>query len=423
MGSDCLPGGAGKWDAGRRRRVPESEPVTAVLPASVTLTTPAEDDWAGMYLLAAASFTDFIGAESADAWRGLIPADGAVVARHGRDVVGMALFIDLQLTVPGGNVLSTAGMSFVAVAPTHRRRGLLRAMCGELHRRMADSGYAMAALHASEGGIYGRFGYGPATILQELTVDRRFARLHAGVPDGGPVRLVSPARHRAEFEAIYERWRQRVPGGLVRPPVFWDQLMAECKASPGGERESFALLHADGYALYRADRSDPKLTRVDELRAVTPEARAALWQTLLGLDSMERISIVSHPAEPMPFLLTNTRLARTTWRQDGLWLRIMDVAPALEARAYFGDLTTVIAITGGGRFALQIRDGRAACTPTDAPADVEMDRDVLGSLYLGVHRASTLAAANRLQAKDAGVIARLDAAFSSEVPAETAFEF
>ncbi|WP_269462761.1 enhanced intracellular survival protein Eis [Mycobacterium basiliense] len=397
--------------------------MTATQPAPVTLSSPIEDDWPGMYFLAAASFPDFIGVESANAWRELVPANGAVVARDGDDVVGIALFVDLRLTVPGGAVLPTAGLSFVAVAPTHRRRGVLRAMITTLHRRISDSDYPMAALYASEGGIYGRFGYGPATILHELTVDRRFARFHADVPAGGPVRLVKPEPHRDAFEAIYRRWCRQVPGGLVRPPVLWDQLMAECKATAGGDRESFALLHADGYALYRVDKSDPKLARVGELRAATAEAHSALWRALLGLDSMERVSIITHPDEPMPFLLTDTRLARTTWRQDGLWLRIVDVAAALEARCYPADLDAVIDVSDGGRFALHIRDGRARCAPTDAPAQVELGLDVLGSLYLGAHRASTLAAANRLRAKDSELISGLDAAFVSDVPAQAAFEF
>lgn len=83
---------------------------------TVTLCSPTEDDWPGMFLLAAASFTDFIGPESATAWRTLVPTDGAVVVRDGAgpgsEVVGMALYMDLRLTVPGEVVLPTAGLSF-----------------------------------------------------------------------------------------------------------------------------------------------------------------------------------------------------------------------------------------------------------------------------------------------------------------------
>ena len=51
------------------------------------------------------------------------------------------------------------------------------------------------------------------------------------------------------------------------------------------------------------------------------------------------------------------------------------------------------------------------------------DLSVLGSLYLGTHRASAFAAANRLRCNDSAFIARLDAAFASEVPAQLGFGF
>jgi predicted acetyltransferase len=338
-----------------------------------------------------------------------------VVVCDGADVVGMALYLDLRMTVPGGAILPTAGLSFVAVAPTHRRRGSLRAMCAELHRRIAVSGYPVAALYASEGGIYGRFGYGPATIAHELTVERRFAEFHADAPDVGGVRLVGPAEYRGELAAIYERWRQRVPGGLIRSPVLWDQLLAETK--------TFAFLHPDGYALYRVDTTNPRVVRVGELRAVTTDAHVALWRALLGLDLMEKVIVNTHTDDPLPHLLTDPRVARTTGRQDALWLRIMDVAAALEARTYHAELSTVLGVSDAGRFALQIRDGRARCTPTDATAEIVMGIDVLGSLYMGAHRASTLAAANRLRTKDSRLVHCLDAAFASDVPAQAGLEF
>ena len=369
-----------------------------------------------MYLLAAVSFSDFIGPESAAAWRTLMPADGAVVVCDGSEVVGMALYLDLRVTVPGGAVLPMAGLSFVAVAPTHRRRGSLRAMCAELHRRMVNSGYPLAALYASEGGIYGRFGYGPATIAHELTVDRRFAGFHPEAPDVGGIRFGRPADHRGELAAIYERWRQQVPGGIARPPVLWDLPAAEAK-------KAFAFLHADGYAVYQVDEANRKLVRVVEFRALTSGAHAALWRALLGLDLVDQVSITTHPDDPLPYLLTNPRVARTTGRQDALWLRIFDVAAALQARTYQAELSAVLDVSGAGRFRVEIRDGRARCAPTDATADVQLGIDVLGSLYLGAHRPSTLAAANRLRTKDSGLLRCLDAAFATDTPAEAGLEF
>nr|WP_235215852.1 enhanced intracellular survival protein Eis [Mycobacterium kyorinense] len=405
--------------------------MTAELPEPLTLRTVTDDDWPAVLLLDDTSFGVSTHPDSIAAGRALTPADAAVVVCDrsiGEAVVGFAVYLDFELTVPGGAVVRTAGLSGVSVAPTHRRRGLLRAMLAELHRRISDSGYPMAALTASEGGIYGRFGYGPATIEQALTIDRRFARFHDHAPDPGGVRLVRPAQHGKDLAAIYERWRRRTPGGLARPQVLWDELLADREATRRGGTPWFAFVHPDGYALYRVHNDDKSLARVSELKAVTTDAHVALWRTLLGLDLIETVAVETHPDDPLPYLLSDSRLARTTGRQDDLWLRIMDIPAALTARTYQADLSTVFEVSDafrgdGGRFALEISGGRARCAPSDAPAEAEMDLDVLGSLYLGAHHASALAAANRLRAKDSALVRRLEAAFASDVPAQLGFGF
>lgn len=396
--------------------------------ASVEIRSATDSDWPAISLLDATSFGVFGHPESLAAWRSLIAVDGSVVACDGGDVVGIAMYLDLRLTVPGGAVLPVAGVTLVAVAPTHRRRGILRTMYTELHDRIAAAGYPIAGLTASEGGIYGRFGYGAATIEQEFSVDRRLARFRDDAPDPGGVRMVKPADHRGELEDIYERWRVRTPGGLVRPPGLWDELLADREWVRRGGTEWFGFLHSDGYAMYRVFGDDPMIVRTGEFKAVTTDAHVALCRALLGLDLMEKVVFGTHPADPLPYLLTDTRLARLTHHEDDLWLRIMDIPTALEARTYQADLSTVIEVSDGfrsdgGRFAVEIGDGKARCTPTDAPADVRMDLDVLGSLYLGGHRASSFAAANRLHAGDSGLPARLDAAFVSDVPAVLGYGF
>jgi predicted acetyltransferase len=388
----------------------------------------ADDDWPGVALLAATSYGSFWHPETIAAWRTLMPARSSVVVKDGADVVAMAHYIDLKLTIPGGAILPVAGITWVGVAPTHRRRGLLRAMYTELHRRFAGAGYPIAGLTATEGGIYGRFGYGPATVETELTLDRRFARFHGGATDPGGVRIVRPGDHRDELAAIHDRHRLITPGGLQRPAPLWDDLLADWDDSRRGGTPWNCFLHADGYLLYRVHRGQSRNVRVEEFTAVTAEAHVALWRALIGLDLVETITTSSHPCDPLPYLLDNPRLVRTTGSEDGLWLRIMDVPSALQARTYLADLDTVIQIddgfrSDGGRFALTIRDGRARCERTDAQAEFVMGLDVLGSLYLGVHRAATLAAANRIRGGSPTTLVHLDAAFGSDVPAQLGFSF
>jgi predicted acetyltransferase len=392
-----------------------------------TLRSAADDDWPAMMLLAATCFGWRRPVEVNDMWRTMTPADGALIACDGTDVVGMALYLDLKLTVPGGAVLPVAGITWVAVAPTHRRRGILRQMFVELHQRTADGHYPIVALLASEGGIYGRFGYGPATTEQTLCVQRRTAQFHPDVPDPGQVRIVEPAQHRDQIEAIYETWRLRTPGGLHTSDAMWDEVFADRDIGRRGGSPLFGLLRTDGFVLYRTHVGPTRTVQVVKLTALTAEAHIALWRTMLGLDLMESVTITTYPADPLPYLLTDPRLVQTLGSKDGLWLRIRDVPAALEARTYGADCSAVLDITdaglGVGRFTLEIRDGRARCTPGGDPVDVELDLGVLGSLYLGVHRASAFAAANRLRCNNSGLIGQLDSAFATDTPADLGFTF
>jgi predicted acetyltransferase len=395
---------------------------------AVEIRSAADADWAAISLLDSTSFGIFGHPEALAAWRTLMPTDSSVIACDGNNVVGMAHYLDMRLTVPGGAELPMAGVTIVAVAPTHRRRGILRSMYTELHNRIAGARYPIAGLTASEGGIYGRFGYGSATIEQEFSVDRRFARFRDDAPDPGGVRIVKPADHRDDLEEIYERWRRQTPGGLVRPKALWDELLADREWVRRGGTELFAFLHPDGYALYRVFGDDPMFVRVGEFIAASTDAGIALCRALFGLDLMEKVVFGTHPADPLPYLLADPRVARLTHYEDDLWLRIMDIPTTLEARTYQADVSTVIEISDGfrsdgGRFALEIRGGRARCTRTDADADVRMDLDVLGSLYMGAHKASSYAAANRLHTNDSALVTRFDAAFVSDVPAVLGYGF
>lgn len=386
-------------------------------------------DWPAMARLAAACFGAFRSPDVNDMWRTMTPADSAVVMCDALgEIVGMSLYLDLQLTVPGDAILPAAGVTWVAVAPTHRRRGLLREMLRELHRRIADARYPIAALLASEGGIYGRFGYGPATIEHRLRVERRWADFHTDVPDPGGVRVVSPSQCRAELADIYERWRQRTPGGLHSPPALWDEVLADRETARHGGSPFFVLLHADGFAMYRVHGdTNSKSVEVTKLTAVTAEAHIALWRALVGLDLMDTITVSTHSADPLPYLLTDPRRVQTIAAEDALWLRIIDIPATLEARTYQADLSAVMEISdshgGDGRFTLTVRNGKARVAPTNDTPDLRTDLSVLGSIYLGVHRASAFATANRLRCNDCDLLRQLDVAFATEVPAELGYGF
>ena len=93
--------------------------------------------------------------------RKALPASRALAAFDGGKPVALTGAYKFDLTIPGGE-LPCAGVTWVGVMPTHRRRGILRDL---MRRELEDVhgwGEPIAALWASEAAIYGRFGYGHA---------------------------------------------------------------------------------------------------------------------------------------------------------------------------------------------------------------------------------------------------------------------
>lgn len=399
------------------------------LVSGITIRSATENDEAGIALLASVSFG--FGYEPPERRQSapIFPLEGSLVAVEGERVVGHSASMGMTLTVPGERTVPACGISAVGVAPTHRRRGILRAMYTEQHRRTEAAGLPVTIFTASRATIYGRFGYAPTVRHNAITIDRRFAEFLPSAPDPGGVTVEVPQNVTEQVKSIYDRWRRQTPGAQLRPETSWAQRFSDPPQWREGETTFFALLHADGYALYRYHRGGQHTNvRVLEFRAVTSDAHAALWRALLGLDIVTRIEAEISDNDPLPYLLTNSRLVTTHDRTDSLWMRLMDVPAALTARAYRGDLDVVLAVTdpfrdAGGVFALRVRDGEAECAPTGRTPDIELGIDVLGGLYLGAYPARAFAAANRLRFKDTDRVRALDAAFASERDAELGWFF
>ncbi|MBU3061270.1 GNAT family N-acetyltransferase [Nocardia sp. NEAU-G5] len=388
--------------------------------SGMTLRSGTAADADEVRLLTGICFGAFSDPDEIDREFELFPLEDWILVHDDERLVGAAAARRQLLTVPGGRAVEVAALANVVVAPTHRRRGILRTMYVEQHRRTEADGLPLTIFTASQGGIYGRFGYGPAVVAQHIRFDRRFAQFHPEAPDPGGVTIAPISVARQVVPALYDRWRRLVPGAQARPEPSWNWRFEDLPRLHGGGSALAAFVHDDGYALYRYHRRESgNSIEVVELRAVTAEAHAALWRALAALELNERIEAVVAPDDPLPHLFTDARLVRTTGRFDGLWLRPMDVPAALTARTYRDELDVVVAVRdpfrdAGGAFALRIRDGIAECAPTSRPADIDLGLDVLGALYLGAHRARVLAAAGRIQAKDAAHLRALDAAFETE---------
>jgi predicted acetyltransferase len=346
--------------------------------------------------------------DGAEGFKRIWERDRALGAWDGPELVGTLGCFSLQLSVPGGTV-ATGGATMVSVAPTHRRRGILRQMMAAHFRDVADRGEPLSALWASEAEIYGRFGYGPAAQGVDLRIPRTYTNLHRLVPSPAPIRLVDEHEARRLIPSIYERIAPSWPGFISRSAEWWEERWF--KDPPDRRNGATALRFAltasnDGYALYRQKHkydqgnSSGELIVVDVL-GTNPESWAGLWSFLLHHDLPATIEAVQRsPMDPIFDFLESPR-RMTAGRRDSIWIRTHDPAAALAARRYQVDGRLVFEVIDPAMdrtVAVELEGGPdgATCQITSKAPDLVLDIEDLGACYLGWSRFRTLARAGRI---------------------------
>jgi predicted acetyltransferase len=356
----------------------------------------------------------------------MLPLDRFYAAYDDGVPVGTAADFAFRLTVPGGE-LAAGGVTWVAVMPSHRRKGILT----QLMRRELDDiherGEPLAVLWASEAAIYGRFGYGIAAPTVQMDADKsRFAFRDDPGPQGR-ARMVGLDDALEPCMRIYDRVRTRIPGFTARRGEWWQayRLADPEQWRRGGSPKYVAVIDIDGepeaYAIYRIKQeweggvSNSQVKLVETL-ATTPTAERDLWRFVFGIDLMARIQGRLDPGSPLFLMVVDPRSLNLRV-SEGLWLRLVDVEAALAGRSYATDDEVVLDVRdefcpwNAGRW----RVGRDVAR-TDDPAELELDVADLASAYLGAFSFSYLAAANRVQELKDGALARADALFRTPRP-------
>lgn len=364
-------------------------------------------------------------------WRSITELDRTLAAFDGEDVVGTAGANSFELTVPGGLQVAAAGVTAVSVRTTHKRRGILTSMMRHQLTDVANRGEPLAILLASESIIYGRFGYGLATLHHGIEIDPHHGDFAKPFVDTGRFRQVDSDGAAKVLPGLFDASRKRNPGDVHRGAAWWDVYFKDREHERQGASGLFFVVHeskkgkADGYIAYRVKNDwrhglPGNEIRINDLVADDPDVYAASWRYLLDIDLAGSITAWGRPVdEPLRFLLDDPRRLRTTVHGDFLWARIVDVPAALSGRRYGTEADLVLEVTdsflgfGTGRFALSAgRDG-ASCTTTKKKPDLELAIADLGAIYLGGNAPSTLARAGRIIEKSKGALARADALFTT----------
>jgi len=347
-------------------------------------------------------------------------------------IVGTYRSFATKLTVPGGARVDADAVSAVSVRPTHRRQGLLTGMIERDLRACAARGEIVSILIAAEWPIYGRFGYGPATWQAKWTLRPKAATFTRDLV--GRVEVVSASAARDLVPGIYERYAAAQPGEIDRPGHRWDGELGivDAPGRPGWKGQ--VVIHRDdagvpdGYARFHGEESWVDMLPeyrmlVDELHGVGEAADVDLWRHLAQMDLTASIAAeVRREREPMQWALADARLAQVSGRADFLWLRVLDVERALEARRYERDGSIVLEVLdrlagsdgpAGGRYRLAVQGGEGSCTRTDEPPDVTLEARLLGAAYLGGTRLREAAIGGGATEHRAGALREADLLFAT----------
>ena len=335
------------------------------------------------------------------------------------NIVGGAHSHRLEMSLPGASVIM-AGVANIAVQPTHRRQGVMTRMMNHQIKDIYERGEPMAGLFASESLIYGRFGYGIATLREQWTIERQHNAYTRSYPTPGRMVFINPADIEKKFAEVSRRSLLERPGVFQKPHHQWERESQAPEHRQGGQGGIFYIAYEDGekvegYARYRINGNT--LT-VNELMATTPEANTALWRFCFDVDLTTCTEAERRPVDdPLPWLLADPRqLQRST--RDGLWLRLVDVGAALQLRRYMESGRLVLEVRddlcpwNAGRFELEGSSEGASCRATDLAPDLVIPVNNLASTYLGAVTFSTLAQAGLVEEHTPGALLRADRMFA-----------
>ncbi|MEU0882339.1 GNAT family N-acetyltransferase [Lentzea sp. NPDC005914] len=339
-------------------------------------------------------------APSDDSWAITLPSyeQGRVhAAFDGDEMVGTTQSFGSSLVVPGGAVVPHSAISRVGVRADYTRRGVLTALMREQLSALPDP---VATLRATEGRIYGRFGYGVAGRVREVEIDAK----HAVIPGAmtGRVRMIDADTADKLLPELHDAIGLRRPGQISRWPGWW----ARQRDRKGEAENSVTVVHSgpdgdDGFLTYKVttEKDFKHRLSVEDLEYANADAWRDLWIYVVRLDLVDHIENEVPLDDPVSLLFEDPRVVLTKDVFDEIWLRLADVPRMLSARTYGHADAVVLEVHDK---LLPANDGRYRVSPdgaerVDASADITIPVDLLGAVYFGDTTFSQLAATKRIE--------------------------
>ncbi|HEX5016677.1 MAG TPA: GNAT family N-acetyltransferase [Actinomycetes bacterium] len=361
---------------------------------------------------------------------GVVEDDRTFFAWEGDEVIGLCANFTLNTSTPGGE-LPTAGVTLIAVRPTHRRRGVLRRMLGVLHADGIARNEPIAALWAADAAIYGRFGYGLATQGMKLTVPHTHSTLVDAPHDPSlRLRMVDTSSDFEYVKPVYDHVRG-TRGGMLELTEAWNtrHVFDPPRYREGATRAMTVIAEDDNgvrglvrYSLKAAwptGRYGEGEVKVQRLLSRDAAAHAALWRYCFSLDLMTTTRHWNLPVDDP--VLTWLEHSRQSVREvgDTMWVRILDLPSALAGRTYARDVDVVLEVAdrdfeaNAGTWRLSAGSEGATCERTSTSPDISLDIRSLGAVLLGGPTLQAHGDASWLTEHTQGSLAAVSAAFEA----------
>ncbi|HEX8871060.1 MAG TPA: GNAT family N-acetyltransferase [Lentzea sp.] len=332
-------------------------------------------------------------------WQVILPSyePGRVLAAFDGDaMIGTTASYASSLVVPGGAVVPHAAVSRVGVRADFTRRGVLTALMREQLSTLSEP---VATLRASEGRIYGRFGYGLAGRWRTVEIDAKRAVVPGGMT--GDVRMLDQDTADKLLPELHEAVGLTRPGQIGRWAGWW----ARHRDRKSDAENSVTVVHSgpdgdDGYLTYKVSEEKDFEHRmsVEDMVWANDDAWRDLWIFASRLDLVDRIEADVALDDPVSWLFEDPRVVHTKEVFDEIWLRLVDVGRMLQARTYGAADPVVVEVQDR---LLPANDGcyrvsSQGAERVDEPADITIPVDLLGAVYFGDTTFSQLAAAKRI---------------------------
>lgn len=367
-------------------------------------------------------------------------------------LAGMYSAWGMAVSAPGvaGGVarVPMSGLTWVGVHQDERRRGVLRAMMRDhlhgVHERGVEP---IATLHASEPGIYGRFGYGLASHHHSLSLGRG---TELTAPEAVATAAAEVRTHQVPIDTdeasrvlhqVHLRAAEHTVGAITRGDdtsrTWWQDFPTVRR-----DKEPWQVIFAErdgeatGWALFRrnskwSDAGSPEgEIFVADMGAVDAATLLALAKRLVDFDLTAKVKILGRPGDDPLLLWAGHPRGALADTGDSLWVRLVDLPAALTARGYCGAVDVTVEVRdevcpwNQGTWRVRTgSDGAPEVQATDSSPDLSLDVRVLGAAYLGGITIAAMARAGHVVQHSAGAVSALSRAMRGDVEPVGAFGF